>query len=231
MTSPLHQLRLRPRLMASLAFGAALALALPGAHGAVSRALLGWNAAMWLYLLLIARMMLRADRGHLRRVAAAQADGAGAMLGLIIAAAVASLAAIAFELAASRGPAGMPPSPQALALAVSTVVGSWILLPVEFALAYAGRYYSDPRGARGLCFPDEEAKDGEEAAQAPGPGAEPDYLDFMYFSFTIAATSQTSDVSVTTRAMRRLVLPHAVLSFGFNTVLLALTINIVAGLI
>ena len=88
---------------------------------------------------------------------------------------------------------------------------------MEFALAYASLYYGADGKPHGLDF--------------PGKEEHPDYTDFMYFAVTLAATSQTSDVAVSTRPMRRLVLLHAVLSFVFNTSVLALTINILAGLI
>jgi uncharacterized membrane protein len=102
-----------------------------------------------------------------------------------------------------------------LLLAVSTVAGSWLLLPVEFALAYASLFHAG-HGPHGLEF--------------PGNDAQPGYTDFRYLAVTVAATSQTSDVAVSARPMRRLVLLHAVLSFVFNTSVLALTINILAGL-
>jgi len=220
MHTALMQLRVRPRLMVSIGLGLAVALLLPGPLHATTRGLLGWNAAVWLYLLLVARMMHRADEGHLRRSAVQQADGAPVVLLLAITAALASLAAIALELSDVRGSAG--PGWQHMLLTLGTIVGSWLLLPLEFALAYASRYYGNAKAVSGLCFPgDEDAK----------PKQEPDYIDFLYFAFTIAATSQTSDIAVTTRSMRRLVLVHSVLSFAFNTVLLALTINIVAGLL
>lgn len=220
MHTALTQLRVRPRLMVAVALGLAVALLLPGPLQATTRGLLGWNAGVWLYLLLVARMMHRADAGHLRRGAVQQADGAPTVLLLAITAALASLAAIALELAHGRGGAG--PGWQHLLLTLGTIAGSWLLLPLEFALAYASRYYGKSKTVSGLCFPsDEEGK----------PAQEPDYIDFLYFAFTIAATSQTSDIAVTSRSMRRLVLVHSVLSFAFNTILLALTINIVAGLL
>nr|WP_316644404.1 DUF1345 domain-containing protein [uncultured Roseateles sp.] len=218
MHAALAQLRVRPRLMVAVGLGLAVALLLPGPLHATTRGLLGWNAAVWLYLLLLARMMHRADEGHLRRSAVQQADGAPVVLLLAITAALASLAAIALELSHARGSSG--PGWQDMVLAVGTIAGSWILLPLEFALAYASRFYGAAQANSGLCFPSDE--DGK-------PEQEPDYIDFLYFAFTIAATSQTSDVAVTKRSMRRLVLLHSVLSFAFNTVLLALTINIVAG--
>ncbi len=89
--------------------------------------------------------------------------------------------------------------------------------PKEFALRYASIYYASPRGS-GLQFPDDN------------PHFTPDYGDFLYFSLSIAVASQTSDVSVSTQAMRRLVLLQSLLSFTFNTAILAFTINIAAGL-
>ena len=97
------------------------------------------------------------------------------------------------------------------------MVGSWLLVPTLFALNYASLFYRQHDGV-GLQFPDNETD------------FKPDYGDFLYFSFTIAVASQTSDVIVSTRAMRRLVLLQALLSFMFNTSILAFTINIAASL-
>lgn len=134
----------------------------------------------------------------------------------MILAAVASLAGIVAELAAAK----LPGSPHALShvlFALATVAGAWLLLPTLVALTYASLYYRHPTEG-GLSFPD-----------APRD-YRPDYGDFLYFSFTIAVASQTSDVSVETRAMRRLVLLQSVLSFAFNTAVLAFAINIAASL-
>jgi uncharacterized membrane protein len=106
-------------------------------------------------------------------------------------------------------------------LALATLAGSWLLLPVEFALTYASRYYAADAAPGGLDFPGTDK--GASAASAPH------YADFLYFSFTIAATAQTADVAVTTRAMRKLVIAHGVLSFAFNTMVLALAINMAAS--
>ena len=101
--------------------------------------------------------------------------------------------------------------------ALTTVAGSWLLLPTLFAMNYASVYYRNPHGS-GLRFPEPEEK-----------GFRPDYADFLYFSFTIAVASQTADVSVSTREMRRLTLLQSVLSFVFNTTILAFSINAAAG--
>jgi uncharacterized membrane protein len=215
MSRIVSHLKSQPRLYVAAAVGMAVALLLPEAPRWTTRALLGWNVAVWLYLLLIGLMMLRADHGHLRRSAAAQAQGAAVVLGVVVAAALASVAAIVVELAAAKAAAGaIWPH---LLFALTTVVGSWLLLPVLFALDYASRYYR-PEVPGGLAFP---GADGH---------FHPDYTDFLYFSFTIAVASQTSDVTITSRPLRQLALLQSILSFAFNTAILALTINIAASL-
>jgi uncharacterized membrane protein len=209
-------IRTRPRLFICTAIGTAVALLAPGIDHAVTRSLLGWNVGVWLFLALIAFMMLRADHDRLRRAAIAQSEGAGAVLALVIVAAVASIVAIVIELAAAKGPGAQHALSHVL-FALATVIGSWLLLPSLFALNYASLYYRTHHDG-GLKFPDQD--------EAFKPG----YADFLYFSFTIAVASQTSDVSITNRPMRRLVLLQSVLSFMFNTTILAFTINIAAGL-
>lgn len=209
-------LRVRPRLMLSIAAGIVAAGVLPGTHHAVTRCLLGWNVSVWLYLLLAAEMMFRADHTRLRRIAVAQAEAASTVLGIVVLAAVVSLIGIVAELMAAKAP-GTPHALSHVLFALATVAGSWLLVPTMFALTYASRYYRTAHGS-GLSFPQSEA------------GFKPDYADFLYFSFTIAVASQTADVSVSTPAMRRLVLLQSVLSFAFNTAILAFTINIAASL-
>lgn len=213
------QLRTRPRLISACVFGVALGALLPAALATTERALLGWNAGVWLYLLLVWINMTRLDQGRLRSVATAQADGAGIVLALAILGTLASLAAVVLELAATK--AGQSHlGGLSIALVVATLVGTWLLLPMEFALSYASRYFADPAG--GLEFP--------LPASHAGRSHQPNYADFVYFAVTIAATAQTSDVAVTTREMRRFVTLHSVLSFAFNAFVLALAINMVAGL-
>jgi len=207
----LEQLRLRPRLLLALAAGTGAGLLAPSDWAPATRMLVGWNTGVWLYLLTVLQMMLQADHEHVQRKSLAQADGVGAVLLLAAAGALASLGAITLQLRQADHQTAT------LALALLTVIGSWLLLPVEFALAYASLYHRGGQGPHGLEF--------------PGLESAPDYTDFMYFAVTLAATSQTSDVAVSARPMRRLVLLHALLSFIFNTGVLALTINILAGMI
>ena len=219
MKTMLTQLKVRPRLLVGAAVGCAVGALVTADVHLVTRLLFGWNAGVWLYLVLIFWMMARSDHSHLRRVALSHAEGATVVLGVVIVAAVVSVAAIIIELSSAKG-AGTRYALTHVLFALVTVAGSWLLLPTLFALSYASLFYRSSQSAgSGLAFPVE-----------PGAGP-PDYWDFMYFSFTIAVASQTADVSITTRSMRRLVLLQAVLSFAFNTTILALTINIAAGLI
>ena len=209
-------LRVHPRLAAAVLAGLVVALLVPASQGWVTRALLGWNVTVWLYLLLIGWVMAHADHGHLRRIALAQAESAGTVLAIVIMASLVSLLGIVVELSAAKGQ-GAPHGWPHVLFALSTVVGSWLLLLSEFALTYASRFYRSPPGS-GLQFP---------AADA---GFKPDYGDFLYFSVTIAVASQTADVNVVTAPMRRLVMLQSLVSFGFNTAILAFTVNLAASM-
>jgi uncharacterized membrane protein len=108
-----------------------------------------------------------------------------------------------------------------LFMAALAVIESWLLIHTVFTLRYAHVFY------RSLQEADMEGSSG--GLSFPG-GHNPDYQDFAYFSFVIGMTCQVSDVNVTSRSMRRLALMHGLLSFAFNTVILALSINIISGL-
>ncbi|HWH81494.1 MAG TPA: DUF1345 domain-containing protein [Burkholderiaceae bacterium] len=205
----------RPRMALSVVAGVAAALAAPGIDHLVTRSLLGWNVGVWLFLATVGMLMFRADHEHLRRAAIAQAEGAATVLAVVITAAVVSIVAIVIELAAAKQ--GSHHAWPHVLFALATVAGSWLLLPTLFAMNYASLYYRSEHGS-GLRFPDPDEK------------FRPDYADFLYFSFTIAVASQTADVSISNRPMRRLVLLQSVLSFVFNTTILAFTINIAASL-
>lgn len=209
------QLRLRPRLLMAILAGSVLAVVWPGIQAATTRALIGWNLVVWIYLPLVLWMMLgKAGAVDVQRRARGLAEGIPVVLMLAVLGALASLAAITLELQAAR----QTHDTRYVLLALTTVAGSWLLLPVEFGLAYASLYHRQGQKAHGLEFPGDDE----------GP---PDYSDFLYFSITVAATSQTSDVAVSSRPMRRLVLLQSLLAFAFNTGVLALSINILAGLI
>jgi uncharacterized membrane protein len=159
----------------------------------------------------------------MKRIAARQDAGKWTVLLLTLVAASASLVAIAGEVPLIRS-AGEFEKIVLIGLIIATIVLSWTFIHTIFALHYAHDYYSSrsagtANGAplyKGLAFPGE---------------AMPTYMDFAYFSFTIGMTFQVSDVQITDPAMRRLALMHGIISFFYATGILALTINMVAGLI
>lgn len=208
-------IRARPRLVIATLAGVFVAAVLSPSMGWVTRALLGWNVGVWLYLALIGMMILRADHTHLRRVAAAQAEGAPVVMLVVVLAAMVSLAGIVAEFSAAKVPGASYAWPHLL-FGLITVTGSWLLIPTDFTMTYASAFYGASK--RGLVFPDTD------------PTFEPQYSDFLYFAFTIAVASQTADIAVASPAMRRLVLLHAVVSFAFNTAILAFAINMAASM-
>ena len=206
----------RPRLFASGGVGVVVTVAAVFVTDwrLATRLLVGWDVAVALYLALAFHMMVGADVRRIRRRAALQDEGQLAMLGLTVAAALASVGAIFAELGTSAVGASRPPSH--LVLATLTIVLSWAFIHMIFALHYAHEFYDEAAGG-GMAF--------------PGGDAHPDYWDFVYFSFVIGMTSQVSDVAVTSKQIRRTVAAHGVVSFLFNAALLALTVNIAAGAI
>lgn len=212
---PLRIVRARLRLFASGALGAVVtaALAVLTDWRPATRLLVGWDIAIALYLGLAFSVMARADVHRIRRNAALQDEGQFAILVLTVAAALASLAAILAQLGTSAGSVGGR-QPMNLVLAALTIMLSWALIHTIFALHYAHEFYDESAG-RGMAF--------------PGGDLEPDYWDFVYFSFVIGMTSQVSDVGVTSKVIRRTVAAHGIVSFVFNAALLALTVNIAAS--
>jgi uncharacterized membrane protein len=212
MSKPVRVVYARPRIFISMVCGVAAFLLLPGSLRLVTRLLISWDSFAALYLVLVYAMMLRSGLKRIRRNAALQDDGRFLILLVTGFGAFASLAAIIFELGASQR------SPPQLGLATLTIALSWAAVHTAFALHYAHDYY---RGAKpgGLQFP---SGDTHEHA---------DYWDFAYFSFVIGMTAQVSDVGITDKSIRRTVTVHGIISFFFNTALLALMVNIAASAI
>jgi len=209
-----RSLRARPRLFGGFAVTLAVALLLPASLPLSTRALVGWDCGTLVYLAATLRMMLVADTGDIRVHAQGQDEGRAAILLLTSLAIAVSFGAIAAEL---HGMGDDKVSGWRLALAGLTILLSWTMTQVVMAVHYAGEYYGDPAAEGGMAF--------------PGDDAEPDYPDFLYFAFTMGAAAQTSDVAVTTRGMRALVLAHTILAFLFNTTILALAVNVGASVI
>ncbi len=200
------------RLMACIAIGIVTALVVPATP--ITRALIGWDVGVIIFLVSAAVSMARcASVSQMKRNAAAQDEGASAILVLTAAASMASLGAIFAELAVIER--ANPHYALYGMLAVATVVLSWTFIHTIFALHYAHDYYGgNLRG--GLTFPGDD---------------EPDYWDFVYFAFVIGMTFQVSDVAVTQKAIRRMVVAHGALAFFFTTAFIAMTVNIAAGII
>jgi uncharacterized membrane protein len=212
MSKPVRVVYARPRAFIAMAVGIASFFLLPGSLRLVTRLLISWDTFIGLYMLLVYTMVVRAGLAHIRRNAALQDDGRFLILLVTGLGAFASLAAIVFELGASQR------SPPQLALATLTIVLSWAAVHTSFALHYAHDYYRGGK-AGGLQFPS-----GDQREQA-------DYWDFVYFSFVIGMTAQVSDVGITDKTIRRTATVHGIISFFFNTALLALMVNIAASAI
>jgi uncharacterized membrane protein len=210
--------RARPRIFIAILAALLLAWLLPYsiARQPVTRWLIVWNLGAGLYVLLAALMMIRSSTHHMRHRAQLQDDGQLVLLLFVVVSAIASLAAIAGELAVVKDMHGFAKIAH-IALAGVTVLTSWAFIQVMFALHYAHDYYAAVCHLRpaGLQFPSDEA---------------PDYGDFFYFAAVIGTSGQTADVSFVSKPMRRIGSLHCILAYLFNTTVLALLINIGASL-
>jgi uncharacterized membrane protein len=170
---------------------------------------LDWMAILWSHPL------------EVRKIAKLQDSSRYIMFLFVIIASIVSLVAIIFLLKSAKGHGEANVSSH-ITLAMATVIVSWVLVHTIFTMRYAHLYYDTdtddgkPRKGGGLQFPGEP---------------EPDYLDFAYFSFVIGMTFQVSDVEISSRLIRRHALLHGFISFAFNTAIVALSINVVSGLV
>lgn len=186
-----------------------------------TRLLVAWNLGVLCLLALSWVMIFRTTPEQMRKQARDEDESPRTIFIILVVTACASFLAIIFLLASAKGEK-LPPSELSshVALSVGAVLNAWFLIHTTFTIHYANYYYrgeedGNPETIGGLQFPEEK---------------EPDYLDFAYFSFVIGMTTQVSDVSISSRRMRRLALLQGLLSFAFNTAILALSINVVAGL-
>ena len=212
----LRHIHARPRLFVGLAVGFAVGLLLPRQLGPALRAAIGWDCGASLFLALAMAMAVRATPASMRRRAALEDEARWVFLALMAGTAFFAMFALLGVMREAKAAGGAVMVTMTV-LAGVTVLLSWLLAHTMFALHYAHDYFNDVAENRppGLDF--------------PAAHADPDYWDFLYFSFIIGMTAQVSDVQVLTQPWRRLVLAHGILSFLFNTVVLALSINLVAG--
>jgi len=212
----LRFVRSRPYLLGAGALGVAVGVLIPSHYNDLRRALIGWNSGVWSYLLTMTWTMFRADHSRVRAFAEKQDESGGAVLGAVIVGAILSVYAIVTELANMKE-ASEHLKALHYGFTALTVIGSWLLVGVMYCFHYAHIYYTSSKHTLPLEFPDQHTQ--------------PNYWDFLYFSFTLSVAVQTSDVSVKTRSMRKLVLGHCVLAFFFNLVILGLSVNIAASLV
>jgi uncharacterized membrane protein len=212
----------RPRLTISIVLGVAAGLAcmaiFPGMKVS-TRLVVGWDVMSVAFLGAMLLTMLEHTPTDIRARAAVDDEGRGFILALVLVAAAASVWAIAAELGFAKEAKGLMKLLR-ITLAFATVVASWLMVQMIFALHYAHEFYGvdeddGARDAGGLEFPRD---------------TEPNYWDFLHFSIVIGAACATADVNFTSKGLRQLGTVHSLVAFAFNTVIVALTINLTAGL-
>lgn len=202
------------RLISAVVLGALAWLATPSQLSTATRVLVAWVAGGVLLLVLAFVIIARADAEETRRRAAAHDPGRTTVWIIVLVTSGFSLLAATVAVHHVKELPGIE-GPLLLGLSIAAVVVSWLLTHTAFTLRYAHLFY---RGG----------PDGEGGLQFPG-GDEPDDLDFAYYAFTVGMCFQVSDVAVTSRDVRRTTLAHAVLSFLYNTGILALAVNVVVN--
>jgi uncharacterized membrane protein len=224
----LINLNSRLRIGVAVMFGMLIFLLLPDSMRLDSRILAAWISGVLFFLAVVVLMMSHADPTKTCYRAQRQEAQHRAIFLLVVFTALTSIFAIGLMLANNKS----TPAPLLavqVGLSVVAILCSWFLTHTMFALHYATCYYRRDYSAYnsddlnpteqymgGIALPEEEP---------------PDYLDFMYFSFTIGMTSQTSDISITNRSMRRLATGHGIVSFFFYSIIIALSVGVVGGLI
>ncbi len=219
MTDPFRLLAAHPRTFSALVAGLAGYFVLPGTLAPSTRAVLAWDLFGLVFIVLCALLFLDAAPARMAANARVQAEGEWTIFAFTMSGAVFSFVALLVEFAGTKD---LPAGQRGLHVAIvtATLVSSWLVTHVAFALRYAHEYYAAKvEGGPvdgGLEFPGEP---------------EPDYWDFTYFAFVLGMTFQVSDVQITSRKLRRLATVHGLLGFLFNTVIVALTVNLAANLL
>jgi uncharacterized membrane protein len=213
-----NAIKTRPRLLVCILVGLICIGLIPQAWGwpNVTKWTLGWNVGALLNMTLSIHMMFGSTHERMCKRAVREDDGRLILLMMVVISALTCLAAIVAELSIAKT-AHSSVRNWHIGLAALTIFSSWIFTQIMFALHYAHDYYlaESTNKVGGLKFPGDHA---------------PDYGDFLYAACVIGTSGQPADVSFTSRTQRRIGLLHSVLSFFFNTVVVALTINIASGL-
>lgn len=204
-----------PCLSLALLFSIGFFLLFPARWSFLIDLLVWWNSLVWVYLGLSLILIMKSDSAHIVRISCKEDEHGAIILAFFSVATLFSLAAIAIHITSQKS------SPETIVvntlLTVLTIVGSWFFLGVLFTFHYCRKYYQNQDDQPPLCFPDDKS--------------EPDYWDFLYFSFTLCVAVQTSDVQVMNRSFRKLVLAQSILYFFYNFAIIGLSVNVMAGLI
>ncbi|MCX2573296.1 DUF1345 domain-containing protein [Pedobacter sandarakinus] len=182
--------------------------------GALARVMLGWDVFCLVLITLHWVMFFNTSVSETHLKAITQDETRGEIFAIVVVSTFAGLLAVILLLVSKDV------APLDLVVAISGMFLSWFLVHTTFAVRYAHLYYAktnklDAHKGAGLDFPGD---------------SEPDFVDFAYFSFVLGMTFQVSDVEISSRKIRRLSLLHSLIAFIFNTVIVALTINALAGL-
>ncbi len=214
----INAIKTRPRLLISIVVGAISTALIPAQWQwpQITQWTVGWNIGALLYLMLAIHMMFGSTHERMCKRAVREDDGRFILLAMVVISALTCLGAIVAELVIAKATQSDLRNWH-IGLAALTIFSSWVFTQIMFALHYAHDYYlaEATNKTGGLKFPGDHA---------------PDYGDFLYAACVIGTSGQPADVSFTSRTQRRVGLLHSVLSFFFNTVVVALTINIASGL-
>jgi uncharacterized membrane protein len=209
----------RPRLFIGMLCGLVAAPLLPGDISRTTRAILAWDLGVIVFLAGAAFLFTTERLNHMAADAEAQEEGEWTVFWLTVAAVTFSFVAVIDEFSGMKELPAAQRSLHVILVAVTLLV-SWLMTHTTFAFRYAHEYYEIDAGGVGIVggleFPGEKR---------------PDYLDFLYFALVLGMTFQVSDVQITARKFRRLAAAHGLLSFLYNTIIVALTVNIAAGML
>lgn len=215
--SPARLFRLHWTLLVALTVAIAVGLLTPADWRWPTRAAFGWDTGVALFLLVTVIKLTRArSADQIRQRAAALDDAGSAVLPLSLLAAAASVAIVIGEAVSAPQSAAAGSA----ALVMTTLVLSWSFIHLMFSQHYAHEFYAPAQTGDGdqggLMFPGEE---------------DPDYWDFLHFSLIIGVASQTADIQISSRRLRRIASIHSVTAFVFNTVILALGVNLAVNFV
>lgn len=217
-TSVGRSIALRPKVFSAVLAAFVTALVLPNSLSGPTRAAIAGDVGALIYLAFSFSLISSWTSERIRKRAELQDDGAIVILVLILVAIALGLCTVFGVLGEARQASGWG-KVLLIVLSAVTLPLSWLVTQVVFTFHYAHEHYRPQSGDTskgGLIFPEDQR---------------PDYWDFFYFATSIGAASQTSDVMIRSKGLRRLVTWHAVVSFFFNTAVLALAINIGASLV